>query len=316
MGYAIDGVQVRATAPELNTLEGVLTGAGINYYVTKTGNDANDGLSWGQAFLTIGQAMDTITARGAERGRASVFVGPGGYTEDIITPLNTIAPFGQLIAVNPTPDRSFGAVFLKASTASTATITVRARGWLIQGFEIDNVASGVGVLLDGATANSSGQGTEIRNCIFVGENQAGTGINVTKNGAPYTHIRNCHFSGYTSQAITCTESATDQPRFWLIKDCEFVDNTNHIKMAGKGFKESQIRDCAFYDQGANQNATLILDNTGGSDCLIGPNNILAGTYSISGGYKPGATEVWLGNYNSVTVATVSGGNSTASADPA
>lgn len=297
MGFAINGVQVTSTAAELNTLEGVLSGAGINYYVTKQGNDSNnDGLSWGQAFLTIQNAFDVVTARGAERGRATVFVGPGGYTEDLVTPLNTIAPFGQLIAVNPTPDQSFGATYIVASTASTYSLIVRARGWLIQGFEIGAVASGGCVWLDGGTTDSNAAGTIIRNCIIGGWQAASAnGIKITENGAPLTSILNNHFNGIKGKAIYCPDSATDQPRFWTIADNTFVDNVNHIAMNPRGFKEAWIHDNCFMEVGAINTALEQLDNRGGSNCAIGPNNFFSDSYDAAGGYRAGATDDWFGN---------------------
>lgn len=267
-----------------------------DYYVdTTNGASINDGLSWLTAKATISQAMTLAAALGT-RGRARIFVAPGGYTEDIVTPLDTECPFGQLIAVNPT-GQSYGAVWLVASSATTATITVRARGWLIDGFEIDIVTSGFGVLLDGTTANSTAAGTQIRNCIFVGGNQAGIGIDVTDDGAPYTQITYCHFSGFQTNAISCSDSSTDQPRFWDIDYCTFVDNSNHIDMDPRGFKESQIHNCNFFATGANQSPTVQLDNAGGNGTLIGPNNFLDGNYDTGGGYVAGSSESWRGNHS-------------------
>ena len=297
MGFAINGVQVTPTAGVLNTLEGVLSGAGINYYVAKTGNDSNnDGLSWGQAFLTIGQAMTTITARGAERGRATVFVAPGGYTEDVVTPTNAIAPFGQLIAVNPTPGNTFGATWIQASTASTPAIKILARGWRVKGFEIAPVANTEAILLDGV--NGTPSGFQLEDCLVSGWALAGAiGIDVTGNGAPHTHIKNCRFTDFKDSAIICSSSATDQPRFWKIEDCVFVDNAKHIAMNPRGFKESVITRCHFIQAGANRTATIQLDNRGGSGCLIGPGNVLSDTYDNTGGYYAGSTEHWRGNHH-------------------
>ncbi len=306
MGFAINGVQVHSTAAELNTLEGVLSGSGINYYVTKTGNDSNnDGLSWGQAFKTIQNAMDVITARGAERGRATVFVGPGGYNENVITPLNSIAPFGQLVAVNPTK-RSFGATYIYAATATSPTLTIRARGWLVDGFEIAGQGSGGAILLDGATANSNAAGAEIRNCLIEGWAAGTFGINVTKNGAPLTTIKNCVFSGIVGPAIKCTESGTDQPAYWDIDGCTFVNNSSHINMNPRGFKWSQIRNCTFIQDGAARDATVQLDNRGGTGCIIGPGNILSDTYDNTGGFYAGSVEFWRGNHHEDSAGLPSG----------
>jgi hypothetical protein len=265
------------------------------------GNDAWSGLSWSEAKATfmgtdgvMALAIATAAKSGQGRGRVRIFVAPGGYTEDIITPSNTECPFGQLIAVNPT-GQSFGAVYLTSETATEPVLTIRARGWKVSGFEFDGPATDGCVLLDGLTANSNAAGTEISDCLFVGQGQADFGIDVLNNGAPHTIIRNCHFDGITGPAITCTNSSVDQPRFWEIDHCVFVDNDDHIDMNGKGFKESWIHDCSFMKVGANRTATLQLDNQAGSNNNIGPNNFLSSTYDNAGGYYTGTNDFWYGN---------------------
>ena len=271
-----------------------LPGPTTRFHVDTTlGNDNNSGLSWDVALATINAAMALAAALGT-RGRAQIFVAPGGYTEDVVTPLNTECPFGQLIAVNPTT-RSFGGAYMIAATATEPTLTIKARGWLISGFEIGGPTTNGCVLLDGASANSNAAGTEISDCIIGGWGQATFGIDVTKNGAPHTILRNLHFNGIVGPAIKCSSSATDQPRFWEIDHCTFVDNSLHIAMTPRGFKESWIHDCTFLQNGANRSATLQLDNRGGSACAIGPNNFLSDTYDNAGGYYPGSDEDWYGN---------------------
>jgi len=295
---------------------------GVDYYVDTTlGHAGNDGLGWGsdRALKTIGQAMTKAAAYGTSlaqrRGRVRIFVAPGAYNEDVVTPLNTECPFGQLIAVNPTR-QSFGAAYIYASTALTYSVIVRARGWLISGFEIGAVASAGSVWLDGSTANSSAQGTEISDCLMGGwAATSANGIDVTGNGAPFTVLRNLHFDGYPGSAIKCSSSSTDQPRFWEIDHCVFVDNTNHINMNPRGFKESWIHDCAFMQIGANRTATAQIDNTGGNASIIGPNNFLSGDYdSATGGYTAGSNETWRGNHTQDSIDTVSG--SAGQANPA
>lgn len=265
---------------------------------------SGDGLSWERAFLTIQEAMDAITARGALRGRSIVQVAPGGYNEDVVTPLNSIAPFGQLIAVNPTPDKSFGATYIFASTAGEAGLTIRARGWLVEGFEIGAIANAECIHLQGPSAggtpaNTNPGGTIIKNCIISGWGATGSiGIDVTGNGAPHTTIRDCFFDGFLADAIKCSESGGDQPRYWIIDNCMFVDNANHIKMNPRGFKESWIKNCGFMQVGANRTATIQLDNRGGNGAIIGPNNFLSGDYdSANGGYYAGSNETWRGNHS-------------------
>ena len=226
-------------------------GPAVAYFVDGSRSSTGNGLSWERAFLTITEAMDAITARGALRGRSVVYVAPGGYNEDVVTPLNSIAPFGQLIAVNPT-NRSFGGAYIYAATAGQPALTVRARGWLIKGFEFGALANAECIVLDGFNTNCNAGGTHIEDCIIGGWAAAGSiGIDVIGNGAPLTVIRNCHFNGIRDAAIKCTTSGTDQPRFWEIDRCTFVDNNNHIAMNPRGFKESWIHGCGGGEFGAD-----------------------------------------------------------------
>lgn len=273
------------------------------YFVDDTlGNDGNSGLGWdkGNAFLTIGAAMTKAATLASPtvanaRGRCQIFVAPGSYNEDVVTPLNTECPFGQLVAWNPT-GRSFGAAYIYAATAGQPGIKVRARGWTIKGFEVGALANAECIVLDGYNTNCNPGGLHLEDCIIGGWAAAGSiGIDVIGNGAPLTVLRNCHFNGIRDSAIKCSESGTDQPRFWEIVYCTFVDNSNHIKMNPRGFKESWIHECAFMATGANYSPTIILDNRGGNGCLIGPNNFLGGNYDETGGYYAGSNENWRGN---------------------
>jgi len=275
-------------------------GPAEEYFVDGTnGNARNDGLSWERAKATIQSGLDLCTGRGRHR----VLVAPGYYTEDLTTPLNAIAPFGQLIAYNPTPGNTFGAVGIAGTT--TACLTVQARGWYIKGFEFDAAADQECVIIGGATAGNSGQGTMFEDCLFVGQNQGLAGIDAQSSisGNPLVTIRSCGFYGFTSGAtagkcITCSNSGIDQPRFWLIEDCWFADSDNLIDMNPRGFKESIIRYNTFYTNGANQNPDEIIDNTGGNDTQI-YGNAFPGTYDAASGYVAGTNDEWGGNYNSI-----------------
>lgn len=273
---------------------------GVTYYVDGTnGSDNNDGLEPADSLATIQAAMDKLATA---RGRATIYVAPGGYTEDLTTPLNAIAPFGRLIAWNPTPGRSLGAVWLQASTAGAAALTVQARGWLIKGFEFDALADAECVIIGGATAGNSGAGTVIEDCLFVGQNQGLTGVDFQNNVSsnPFVTIRNCGFYGFTSgstdgNCIMCSASGIDLPTHALIEHCWFGDSDNYIDMNPRGFKATTIRYNTFYFEGDNQNADEKLDNTGGSNCQI-YGNAFGGVYTTAGGYVSGTGDDWAGNF--------------------
>lgn len=281
-------------------------GPTIEYFVDSTDGAAeNDGLSWERAFSTIALAMAAITALAA-RGRGVIYVAPGGYTEDVVTPINSAGPFGALMAVNPTPRQSFGATWITASTAGAACLTVQARGWLIDGFEFDALADAECIVIGGPTAANNGAGTVIQHNLLVGQNQGLAGIDFQSSiaGNPLVTIAYNGFFGFTSgstagRCITCSNSGIDQPRFAVIEHNWFADSDNLIDMDGRGFKESVIRDNTFFTNGANQNPAEIIDNTGGNDTQI-YRNALPGTYDRASGYKAGTNDEWGGNYNSIS----------------
>ncbi len=275
---------------------------GQNYYVDSVnGSATGSGLSWATAFSTISLAMTAVAALGASsvrRGAVSIFVAPGGYTEDVVTPLNTVAPFGRLIAVSPTPD-SYGATWLQASTASTAALTIRARGWYISGFEFDALADADCVLFDGNTSNSNASGTVMENNLFVGQNQGLYGLNVdnTNANAALCVIRNNRFFGFTSGStagacMKCTNSSADAPGLWTVEDNWFADSDNLID--NMSFKMCTVRNNTFVAGGANQSPDEKLDNTGGSLTNFYGNSF-GGTYTIAGGYVAGSGDDWSGN---------------------
>ncbi len=277
---------------------------GISYYVTKAGEggtgsgvDTNSGLSWAQSFLTIQTALDAA-ATAARRGGIKIFVGPGGYTEDLITPINSEAPFGELIAVNPTPGRSYGAVYLTASTAGQPVLKVRARGWHIKGFEFDALADAECILLDGSDATYVAAGTLIEDCLFVGQNQGlyGIEINNALSNAALTTVRNCGFYGFTSGStagycIFISDSSHDAARFWLVEDNWFGDSDNLVKAQ---FKECVVQRNTFLAGGANQSPADKLVNTSGSNSNFSLNTF-GGAYTTAGGYTAGSGDDWAGN---------------------
>ena len=55
----------------------------MNYYVSKSGNDSNDGKTPNSAWLTIGRAVAVLAAKGGTYGGVCVDVGDGTYTESI-----------------------------------------------------------------------------------------------------------------------------------------------------------------------------------------------------------------------------------------
>jgi hypothetical protein len=276
----------------------------IDYFVDGTnGSDTYNGRSWGRAKATINAALALCSGRALNR----VWVAPGGYNEDVLIPLNATAPFGQLLAWNPTPNKSFGGTYIYGSTSGGNSIEVRARGWLIDGFEIGVTGAGKCVVVGGATAGNNGGGLTIQNCIISGWGTGVAGIDFQSNIASNAHVSilGNFFDGFnnggnTAACMICSASGIDQPRYAWVEANVFADSDNLISMNPRGFKESWILRNTFHAIGANYTPTLKLDNRGGNATIIG-GNYLGGTYSEAGGYygNAGGNDEWGGNYNSL-----------------
>ncbi len=268
------------------------------YHIDGTlGVDTNDGFSWGSdsAYKTIGKFMTVAAALGT-RGRVRGLVAPGGYNEDIVLPLNTECPFGQLIAWNPgegTP--SFGAAWLSPAT-DTPTIHVRARGWLIQGFEIDAHADDGCVRLDSKTSNCNASGTIIRDNLFWGAGSADFGID-SLDGSHFVKVIGNRFVGIDGTALM-TSSTDTAPGSWELAHNAFGNNANHVNAA---LWAAWIHDNGFMRTGDSYTATLQLDLRGGKNNTVGPHNVLGGTYGNAHGYYAGTDDDWYGNYGSAGV---------------
>lgn len=276
-----------------------------DYFIDSTnGDDGNSGLAWGTGYAldTIQEAMDKMTAL-ATRGRVRIFVAPGGYTENITTPTNTNGPFGSLIGVSPTR-LSVGAAYLGATTATDPVVTVRARGWSIDGFEVDAPATDGCIYLSGSGAKF----LEIANCLLCGSTYA-TGFAVdTDDPNPLTVIRDSYIYQHTNVGLTSSNVYCLQ---WEVARCIFWNNGNHIAPKNsKGWQASVIHDSVFHKWKAAYETTIKIDMRGGAGNCIGPNNFLGGAYSNAGGYYACATDEWRGNHSSASE------NGSAQANPA
>jgi hypothetical protein len=276
----------------------------IEYFVDGTnGSDSYTGRSWGQAKATINAGLALCSGRALNR----VWVAPGGYNENVLTPLNSTCSHIQLLAWNPTPFKSFGATYIYGSAGHS--LTIRSRGFLIDGFEIGAVATYGSIVIGGATAGNNGGGSIIQNCYISGWGVGEFGIDfqssISSNAA--CSILNNFFDGFnnvgnTACCIKCSNSGIDQPRYIKVIDNLFADSDNYIAMNPRGMKESEIRGNTFLRTGANYDATLKLDNRGGNGSMI-TQNALGDTYDNAGGYYPGSNEDWYGNYSQDGITT-------------
>lgn len=267
---------------------------GIEYYVDSVnGSASGDGRSWQSAFNSITLAMAAAAAL-LTRGGVRIYVAPGGYTENIITPLNTELPFGMLIAMNPTKE-SRGAAWLIGETVTEPTITVRARGWLIDGFEVDAPSTDGCIFLDTVTANAQAKFLELANLLIVGNTYAnGFGVD-TNEPNPLTVIRDSYFMGFMGTSGRAITSTNVYALEWLLERCIFWNNKNHVAPKNsKGWQASVIRECVFHKYESVSETVIKIDMRGGAGNVV-TKNFLGGTYDNAGGYYSSSTDEWRGN---------------------
>jgi parallel beta-helix repeat protein len=157
--------------------------AGGIYYVSKTGLDTNNGLSWEESFLTIQHAVDQCNngtsshTYGFTGGKGDmVIVGPGKWQEEVLIynhpSLKIIAPFGpwetQIRAGDGAVKYPFTPV--GASLQPGACFMVASRGVEISGFCLDGGGGYAGVYIgDGYRVNvlynENSASARLNNCI-------------------------------------------------------------------------------------------------------------------------------------------------------
>jgi len=270
---------------------------GTTYYVATTGSDSNSGESWAKAKLTIQAALDLCSGRGLHR----VYVASGGYSGTLQTPLNTPAPFGQLIGLNHT-DMAYGP-WLTSAAAGEAILTIRARGWRISGFEFDlpvGASAAAAIVLDKQTSGCSADYTQIDHCFFSGGQNSRIAIDF-KNNVNYAVIDNCEFehiynASGTGEAIGSSYSSTAVSGRLRITNNIFKGNDKHIHFNGnRGCQWSLIENNLLVNTSA-KTATQYCNLAGGAGYNVVRRNICAGTWSHAGGYTDAANDIWAENY--------------------
>ena len=94
-----------------------------------------------KVFTDLQSALDAVGPYG------QILLAPGGYTGNFTTPVNAVAPFVKLKALNRGDnDEPNLSTYLAPTSQSSPILEVKARGWEICGFEIDN-PTGAAVLL-------------------------------------------------------------------------------------------------------------------------------------------------------------------------
>lgn len=282
---------------------GVERGPGNTYYAdANNGSDSNSGGSWSGAKLTIAAAHalmdegDRLYLSGKFKEQVTLTNTVGGVTiegADDRLPAHADAPWASGASWLP-PD---------APAAATALLTVRSQGVTVKNilFDAPSDAAAIKLSRNALSGNSEYDASHFNavNCRFT---SGQSGIE-NDGGCSFVVVEDCRFYDLTN-AIKCLGTAVAIPLRWIIRRNEFVKNTNHVVSS---LEDSVIRDNTFLRHTTDAIKTTYNGGQGSYNAIWG--NLLAGTYSIAGGYTGAATDEWGGNFN-----VLSGG--VTAADPA
>lgn len=199
-----------------------------------------------------------------------------------------------------------GATWLSPTSGTGALLQPNGQGWLIQNIFFNNSATAAGCIKlvnagDPPTANCS-EKTTIRGCILTGTDDGIAATDLPNN----VLIDGCTFFGFSGSGDLAISSATGAGtgtlNNWVIKDCTFNGNANHITAP---FTSSEITGCKFsYIYGSVTTTTQIL-LAGGSNNSVHDNmfDIPYSTNLISAMFSLGTNDRWAFNKFSTAVTT-------------
>jgi hypothetical protein len=273
---------------------GVERGPGTTYYAdANNGSDSQSGDSWQNAKLTIASALalmsegDTLYLSGKFREECTLSNLLGGVSiigADDRLPAHADAPWPS------------GASWLPPAspTAATSLLVVRSQGVTLENILFDAPVDAAAVKLSRNALSGDSEydasHANIKNCRFT---SGDTGIE-NDGGCGFVVVEDCRFYDLTN-AIKCTSTSVAVPLRWIIRRSYFIKNTNHLISS---LTDSVVEDSVFTRHTTEAINAKYNSNQGEYNTFV--RNALSGTYSIVGGYTPGANDEWGGNFNSLT----------------
>jgi len=291
-----------STQPEVTIGTSVHTASIINddvpgsniYYVRKTGNDGNDGLTPATAWLTIGQAASTLGA--SDR----VFVGAGTYSESV-SPANSGTVTDQVYYYADTDG---------TNTGDSGAVIVSSAGnvWdisgvsyvVIDGFEITGGTNGI-------RASTSASNVTFRN-LEIYSNTIGISLgNGTSSTVTDALVENCQIDSNSSHGIYVYRASSPQTFY------------NNLIFANGGdgiYIERQVNAEYYFNT---------IDNNTGSGLVFARQNVITATHNVITNNDIGMEDAFgdtveTNNYNNVygnstDYDTVTAGANSISVDP-
>lgn len=267
-------------------------GNSIYYVDANNGDDDNGGSRWGDAFATIGAAL-------AVCGEGDTIMLSGKFREEL-TLTNTIGGVHFLGAAVRLPAHAdspwpSGASWLPPAspTAATPLIKVRSQGVTFENILFDCPVDAAAILLQrnalSGDSEYDGSHAHIINCRFT---SGQSGIE-NDGGCGFVIVEGCRFYDLTD-GIKCLNTAVAVPLRWIIRNNEFLTNTNHIQSS---FSQSVIRGNTFMNHTTCAINPAYNSSQGSLNVIWG--NYLSGTYQDVD-YVPGTNNEWAGNFNSLS----------------
>jgi len=272
---------------------------GNTWYVSEDGRDGNDGKTKDTPLLTIAAAFakvasgDTIYLRGR-------------FTEELTTPASVtdvtiIGASTRPRAGNTAAGPKRGAAnWRPKATPAGPLLTVTCQGWRVVNIMFSG-ASGFPCI---STQRDAGSGAAEKNaghfsaidCAF----WSGLGGIWDTGGANNVHLYNCDFRNMTGEdafAIKTVTTAIAIPLWWVIENCKFQNNKNHISLDSS---EGLVKGCTFTNKGHGVTTVIKLNLSGpltqGKDNIV-TENFFGGVYQTDGdAYKSGTNDEWVGNH--------------------
>jgi hypothetical protein len=247
----------------------------IFYVDTNSGDDTNDGLSWGTAFKTMSQAFDSIAS-------GSTIYFRGKVKEQLVTPAGvfdvTVIGAGNRPRHADTTDPSGGELSANSWTepdtevAGQALVRVWHQGWKFKNILFysgdDNACIELWRTAEGTNERDASH-LEVIDCRFA------SGYNGIKDlgGCYGVLIKGCRFGAFTNYCILGVGNIGGGQGQWTIEDNRFYGFTNGVKIAAY---DCHIKLNTFTD-GGTPNTTVVLNTAEASGSGNG-NNFVVDNY--------------------------------------
>jgi len=268
-------------------------------------NDDNDGTDPDAPLATIQAIIDRTTALAAGTGTRqpvlaehSIIYVSGTVSESVVTGSNANMPFFiSIIGVG----NSMNSPIWSSPSDTLPALDVRSQGVMVSGFRFAGKTSAPTIALrfTDTGANDYADYAIVKNCKFFGGTNDLYAIQTW--GARYVTISEnifwrFHVAAGTAACLFGDTFPVNVPSENRILRNLFLNSDNGVIWP---CTESLVEGNKFLPVGANHTMTQILNTAtvaAGGDNNMVTGNVLPGDYSIAGGYRGGAADVWVGNF--------------------